>query len=37
MDGSKTSSWASQSVSSSRQMGGATSSSPVLVSSTAGT
>ncbi len=38
MDGSKTSSWASQSFSSSRQVGGATNcSSPLLRSSTAGT
>ena len=38
MDGSKTSSWATQSVSSSRHVGGATAcSSPVLRSSTAGT
>ena len=38
MEGSKTSSWASQSVSSSRQVGGATvCSSPVLVSRMAGT
>ncbi len=38
MDGSKASSWASQSVSSSRHMGGATAdSSPLLVSRMAGT